>query len=224
MIFGLKKGEIALWAGSVSAMFFSFLLFRGQSPLNLAASLIGITALIFCAKGNPIGQLLIIIFSLFYGFISLSCAYYGEMITYLCMSAPMAVLALISWLRHPYKGKRSEVRVGHLLHGEVWLMLGLTAAVTLLFYVVLAALHTANVAVSTLSVTTSFLAVYLTYRRSPYYALAYAANDLVLILLWTLATLKNTAYLSVVICFLAFLVNDVYGFFSWKRMQAQQKD
>jgi nicotinamide riboside transporter PnuC len=75
---------------------------------------------------------------------------------------------------------------------------------------------------STVSVATSFLAVYLTYRRSPYFALAYAANDAVLIVLWVLATFENRSYLSVTICFCAFFVNDLYGFWNWKRMQVLQ--
>ncbi|MBQ1229975.1 MAG: nicotinamide mononucleotide transporter, partial [Clostridia bacterium] len=71
-------------------------------------------------------------------------------------------------------------------------------------------------------VTTSFLAVYLTFRRSPFFALAYAANDIVLILLWSMASASEIRYISVTVCFVAFLVNDLYGFFNWKRMEKRQ--
>ena len=56
------------------------------------------------------------------------------------------------------------------------------------------------------------------------FTLAYAANDIVLIVLWILASLSDLSYLSVVICFLMFLVNDLYGFVNWKRMQKRQLD
>lgn len=102
-------------------------------------------------------------------------------------------------------------------------MLVLTAAVTAVFCVLLAVMKTEQLAFSTLSVATSFAAVYLTARRSPYYALVYAANDVVLIVLWVIATLKDIAYLSVVICFAVFLVNDLYGFFNWRRMEKRQQ-
>ena len=75
---------------------------------------------------------------------------------------------------------------------------------------------------STVSIATRFLAVYLTFRRSPYFALAYAANDVVLIVLWTLAALEDISYISVIICFAMFLVNDLYGYISWKRMEKRQ--
>ena len=80
----------------------------------------------------------------------------------------------------------------------------------------------ANILPSTLSVTTSFLAVYLTFRRNPFYAIAYAANDIVLIILWTLASLTDTRYISVVVCFAVFLFNDIYSFFCWQRMKKRQ--
>ena len=103
-------------------------------------------------------------------------------------------------------------------------MLLLTLIVTVAFYFILKVLNTTNIVPSTLSVTTSFVAVYLTFRRSPYYALAYAFNDIVLIVLWILATLKGASYLSVIICFVVFLANDLYGFVSWLKIQKRQKN
>lgn len=216
------KLEMGLWAGSVLAILTAFFLFDRVNYMTLAASLIGVTSLIFNAKGNPFGQLLMVIFSAQYGIISYSCHYYGEMITYVGMTGPMALFALISWLRHPYKGNRAEVAVNRIHRREVYLMLLLTVVVTVLFYFILDYFHTANLIPSTLSVTTSFIAVYLTFRRSPYFALAYAANDLVLIVLWTLAAIKNITYISVLICFVVFLVNDLYGFISWRKMEKRQ--
>ncbi len=216
------KGEIALWSGSVAIIIAAYIICQNGGIWELVASLIGVTSLIFCAKGNPIGQALMVLFSLIYGGISWTFAYYGEMITYLGMSMPMAVLSLVAWLHHPYKEDRSQVAVGHLSAHDWLFAVALTVAVTVAFYFILNALDTANLLPSTLSVTTSFLAVYLTYRRSPYFALAYAANDLVLIVLWILASQTDNSYISVVVCFIAFLVNDIYGFVNWRRMERRQ--
>ena len=217
-----SKTERILWGASAALILLSFCLFDRVNYLALLASLIGVTSLIFNAKGNPIGQGLMVIFSLLYGVISYSFAYYGEMITYLGMTMPMAVFALIAWLRHPFRGNRAQVQVNTVGGLETALMTAAAAAVTLLFYFILDYFNTANLLLSTLSVTTSFLAVYLTFRRSPFFAVAYAANDLVLIALWTLASIQEIRYLSVVVCFGAFFINDLYGFVSWKRMKQQQ--
>ena len=217
-----SNGELALWGGSAGLILASFLIFDRVNFMTLAASLIGTTSLIFNAKGNPIGQALMILFSLLYGAISYTFSYFGEMITYLGMTAPMALFALITWLRNPYQGNRAEVAVNSIGKWEYAGMYCITAVVTLVFYFILDHFNTANMLPSTLSVTTSFIAVYLTFRRSPYFALAYAANDVVLIVLWTLAARENISYLSVIICFVLFLVNDLYGFVSWKRMEQRQ--
>lgn len=201
----------------------SFCIFDRNNYLTLAASVIGVTSLIFNAKGNPIGQLLMVIFSLLYGIISFTFSYYGEMATYLGMTAPMAVFSLISWLKNPYNGCKAEVKVNRLKVKEISFMIILTVIVTVVFYFILVYFNTANIIPSTISVTTSFLAVYLTFRRSAYFAAAYAANDVVLIVLWTLATLSNISYLSVVICFIVFFVNDIYGFVNWSKMQKRQE-
>lgn len=217
------KADMALWSASVILIIAAFVIFDRRDFLTLTASLIGVTSLILNAKGNPVGQALMILFSIFYGIISYSFSYYGEMITYLGMTAPMALVALITWLRHPYKGNRAQVTVGRLKgKGEVLLLCVLTAAVTVVFFFILDHFHTANIIPSTLSVTTSFVAVYLTARRSPYFAVAYAANDIVLIVLWVMASMANPSYVSVTVCFVMFLINDIYGFVSWLKMGKKQ--
>ena len=218
------RGELLLWSLSVLIITVSFFLLDRENVLTLIASLVGATALIFNAKGNPVGQVLMVVFSIIYGIISYTFSYYGEMITYLGMSMPMAIIALIAWLRHPYKGKRAEVQVNSLRRTEIAFMFALTALVTVPFWFVLRALDTANLFFSTVSVATSFLAVYLTFRRSAFYAVSYAANDVVLIILWTLATIEDASYLSVTLCFFMFLANDIYGFVNWSAMRKRQQE
>lgn len=217
-----SKAEIILWSVSVFFIIVSFFIFDKSNFLTLVASLVGVTSLIFCAKGNPFGQVLMIIFSIIYTFISFTFSYYGEMITYLGMTMPMAVVSLISWLKNPYKGNKAEVKVNKLGIKEIPFMIILTISVTVAFYFILRAFDTANLFPSTISITTSFVAAYLTFRRSPFFALGYAANDIVLIVLWILATKENLSYLSVVICFIVFFFNDLYGFFNWLKMQKRQ--
>ena len=132
-----SKTEITLWSSSVFCILISFVIFDRSNYLALTASLIGVTSLIFSAKGNPIGQLLMVIFSLLYGVISYTFSYYGEMITYLGMTMPMAVFALISWLKNPYNGKRSEVRVSSVGKAEWAFICIATLAVTVIFYFIL---------------------------------------------------------------------------------------
>lgn len=213
--------EKNLWASSAAVVCATFFIFKSSDYLTLCASLIGVTALIFVAKGHAVGQFLTIVFAVIYGIISLRFKYYGEMITYLCMSAPMALVSMISWIKHPYRDT-DEVTVNRMTKKQITVMLLLAAATTAAFYFILKALGNASLAVSTVSVTTSFFASYLTAMRSPYYALGYAANDIVLIVLWIIAAMQDIGSVPMVACFVMFAANDLYGFFNWKSMEKSQ--
>ena len=128
-----SRTERLLWGCSALLILLSFLIFDRGNTLTLWASLIGVTSLIFTAKGNPIGQLLMIVFSFGYGIISYTFAYYGEMLTYLAMTMPMAIVALIAWLRNPYQGNKFEVKVNSLSKKEVFFMFLISVLVTVVF-------------------------------------------------------------------------------------------
>ena len=217
-----SKTEILLWVSSFAAIAIVFFVFGEGEALTFVASILGVTAIILNAKGNFIGQCLMIVFSILYGIISYNFSYYGEMITYLGMTMPMAVFSLVTWLRHPYNGKRAEVRVNTLKRKEIVAMFILSIPVTVAFYFVLLHFNTANLIPSTISVSTSFIAVYLTFRRSPYFSVAYAANDIILIVLWSLASVTDIRFVCVTVCFAAFLANDVYGFIGWRKLRRKQ--
>ena len=140
------------------------------------------------------------------------------------MTVPMAVVSLVSWLRNPFKGKHSEVTVNRIGKREIAFMLVLSAVASVIFWFILDTFGTSNLLPSTISVTTSFIAAYLTFRRSPFFAFAYALNDVVLIVLWILASSVDPSYFSVIVCFFVFLVNDLYSFINWLRMQKRQKN
>lgn len=220
-LFGLTKFELILWLISAIVICSSFILSHSTDYISLIGSLIGITALIFLAKGYAIGQILIIVFSVFYGIVSFYNRYYGEMITYLCMTTPMAVVALIQWIKHPFKDTK-EVTVRKVPKHHKQLISILSLLVGISFYFLLKYLGNDSLTASTISIVTSFIAAYLTAVRSAYCTLAYAVNDFVLIILWVVASIKDTDNIPMIACFVMFLVNDLYGFYSWKKMERKQ--
>ena len=144
------------------------------------------------------------------------------MMTYLGMSLPMAVWSAVTWLKNPAAGNGSEVAIRRLEKRQALIVAGLSVLVTGAFYFILRWLRTPNLAFSTVSVTTGLLAAALTMLRSSYYALGCAANDLVPIVLWSLAAMKDPAYAPVVVNFAIFFLNDLYGFVSWRKRERLQ--
>ncbi len=218
----LTKFEWCLWTGSVVAVTAAFLIYS-TDYLTLIASVIGVTALIFVSKGMVFGQILCVIFAVFYGIVSYFFRYYGEVITYLCMSGPIALMSVVSWIKHPFE-KSEEVEVNRMTKKQIMIMVILTAGVTGIFYFILKWFGNENLILSTFSIATSFAAAYMTFMRSAYYGVGYAINDVVLVGLWGYATMKNISYMPMTVCFGMFFMNDIYGFVNWQRMKKRQID
>ncbi|MFW5895046.1 MAG: nicotinamide riboside transporter PnuC [Bacillota bacterium] len=217
----LTHFEFALWAASVVLITGSFLI-SGRNGSTLIAALLGVSSLIFIAKGQPLGQLLMVFFALFYAYVSYTYAYYGEMITYLGKVLPVSLFVLITWLKHPFKEGDPEIEISELSLKNIILVFALAPVVTYGFYLILSAFGTPNLMVSTLSITTSFVAASFMFLRSRYYAIFFGLNDIVLIILWTLASMDDIAYLPMVMLFVSFFANDAYAFINWNRIKSRQ--
>ena len=219
----LTKKEWCLWLGSLFIVVISNVLTERIDLITIIAACVGITSLIFAAKGNVWAQILMIIFSILYGIISWRFRYWGEMITYLGMTMPMAIWSTITWIRNPAPNGK-EVAIQKLKPKHILGIIVSGTVVTWIFYLILNALNTPNIVFSTISITTSFLAATLTMLRSSYYALGYASNDIVLIILWTMASMENPVYIPVVVNFTIFFFNDMYGFLCWKKRETAGLD
>lgn len=218
----LTKREWIIWIASLIIVVISNAATKDFDLLTLVAAMTGVTSLIFVAKGNVWGQILMILFSILYGIISFRFRYWGEMITYLGMTLPMSVWSTITWIKNPSEKNGNEVQIQSLNRKHILSLIVSGIVVTAFFYYILKTFDTPNIIFSTISIITSFLAASLTMLRSSYYAVWYAANDIVLIVLWVLASLKDSAYIPVVVNFSIFFMNDMYGFVSWKQREVQQ--
>ena len=217
----LSVKDWAMYIVSLIVVIGSNLIFRFDL-LNLIGTIIGVTSLIFIAKGNVVGQMFSVLFCFIYSIQSFLQRYYGEIIISLAMTLPLAVFSIVTWIRNPFKKNETVVKISYLSTKEKVLLAFLAVTVTVVFYFILKALGTASLIVSTISVFTSFLASYLMLRRNSFYAVAYMLNDIVLITLWTIATISDLTNASILSCFLMFFFNDLYAFIKWKKREREQ--
>ncbi len=166
----LTKREWSIWLGSIIIVLISNLATKDFDLLTLVAALTGVTSLIFAAKGNVWGQVLMILFSILYGIISFRFRYWGEMMTYLGMTLPMAVWSTITWIENPSENNGNEVQIQSLSKKHIVALCISGIIVTAVFYYILKSFNTPNIIFSTISIITSFIAASLTMLRSSYYA------------------------------------------------------
>ena len=219
---GMKLHEYLLLSISIISIIVSFILIDQKDYLTLFTAIVGMFMAVFIARANFWGQ----IFSVFnvglYAATAYLSRYYGELIIAICLYFPLTLGAIISWFRHPYK-ESNQIQIVKLGYKNVLIDLLITAIMTTVSFFIMQALDTPNLPVSTLSVAISTAAGYLIIKRSPYYALIYAINDLVLIVLWGMASIDAHQYLPLTISFVGFFASDTYGFVNWLRIRSKQK-
>lgn len=215
---GFTKFEWYLWIGSIIAIVTAHFAAGSSDYASLAVSLVGVTSLIFAARGDPLAPVLFIIFAVIYAIKAYFARYYGEMIIYLAMQLPVSILSLITWIKNLNKNEH-QVKVGRITLRKLIIIFALDIVITVPFYFLLKYFNTANLIPSTISVATSFAALSLMTLRIPQYALAFIFNDIVMIVLWSMALAENIGYISLVVCFSIFLINDAYTFICWLKRQ-----
>ena len=219
----LSGGEWILWILTVGPVLAVFLLIPNPDWLTLFSSVIGITSILFIAKGWVLGEFLTAVFTGFYGAVSAVNGFYGEVLSAFGIALPLSVLSIIAWIRHPFSNS-GEVEVGERISKkQIVLILTLTPLIAVSFLYILRAFGTVNAEIGAVSVSLNSAAAFMKIARNPYFPLVYGVNDLVLITLWVLASLSDSANLPMVACFLGFLVSDLYAWISWRKMKARQR-
>ena len=96
----ITKKEWGILIFSILIIGISNLVTQNVNMLMLLTAWIGVISLVLAAKGNVWAQILMVVFSILYAVISWTFRYWGEMITYLGMTLPMAVCSTITWLKN----------------------------------------------------------------------------------------------------------------------------
>lgn len=216
--------EICFLIFSSLIISFCFLLSPDKNILSLMISLLGIITVITGAKGLVVSPFLNIIYNILYIILSYYQSFYGEVLIYSFILTPINIFTIISWLKNRSKENENIVKVNKIQTKEYILLSFITILVTTSFYFLLKELNTKSLIISTLSLTDSFVASYLLFRRSSNYAIIFIINDIILIALWFTTTLNDgLAHLPVILSFVIFLINDIYGLILWKIREKNQK-
>lgn len=216
------KKEWIIWLSSLLLLSIVFLLLPEKNIISYIASLIGATALIFTAKANPFGNILFIVFSILYAYNSFLLAYYGEVFNFLCINTVLSFCSFVSWIKNLDGYNRQETKINN-TNIKSFAVNGLVSVfATLIMYFILKYFGTSNLIMSTFSVATNFMASLLMIQRSKYFSLAYAFNDVVVIFIWLLASFDNVANLTTAIYFFVTLINDIYIYINWKKIEKSQ--
>ena len=133
--------------------------------LVVLCALFGTLSVFFIAKGLVIANVFGIVQVVLYSIISFMNAFYGEVVVSV-LNFAISLAALISWFKNR-DGDKTTVKIAKSFGWKKWILLvGFSCVVFVAFFFILREFDTANLIISTLSVTGNFAAGFLIINRS----------------------------------------------------------
>lgn len=214
-----KFEKLFLAVGTFTAIILT-ILFNGQI-VDLIYTLLYFWTALLLAKGKYACYIIGIISTFFYAYISYNNHYYGEIIIAMCLTLPLMVVGLINWLKH--QDKKKIVVIKEVSKKEVVILTASQILMSFGYYFLLKIFNTDNLIISTISIAVSLIATYLTARRSEYGFIGFIINDIILIVLWSIPFIGgNINVITILLCPVLLLVNDIYGVYNWKKIRQRQ--
>ena len=215
--------EKLLLFGSIVIVTITGLCFKSDL-LTITCSIVGIITVLLLAKGKNLGQVFGLLITILYSIVSFKNKYYGEVLIYALLMFPMFVIGIFSWIKHKNE-KTNSVEINSIKKNE-WIIISFAfAGIFVGIYYLLKSFNTSELFVSTISVLASLFAVYLQIRRSKYSFSFYILNDIILIFLWGIPVVRGSYMLFPMLLNPTInLINDIYGFYNWKKTEKIQKN
>ena len=169
-----------------------------SSPLIIVTNVLSISSMLFITKGSFIGTILQILCAIMYAIVSFTSQYYGEVICSVALTIPLTFVSIITWIKNRNKGT-TVIKVNKITLKE-WIIMLSTSIVSFIgVFFLLKAFNTANLIVSSISLTLGIYANYLLMRRCEFNFVIYIINNIVCIALWMFLVLKDQSYLPLVV-------------------------
>ena len=215
--------EKVLLFGSILIVGITGIVFKSDL-LTVSCSLVGIVTALLLAKGKNLGQVFGLLITILYSIVSFKNKYYGEVLIYALLMLPMYIIGIITWINHKNE-KTNSVEINSIKKKE-WVIVSCVFILVFVgIYFLLKYFNTNELIVSTISVLASLFAVYLQIRRSKYSFSFYILNDIILIFLWGIPVIHgNYVLFPMLLNPTINLINDIYGFYNWKKTENIQNN
>ena len=138
------------------------------------------------------------------------------------ITIPVYLISVITWLKNR-SSENDEVTVNKLSVMELVILLISSIPLFAIIFFVLRALNTANLVVSTISLTLGAIASYLLMRRCEYNFIFYILLNVTGIALWTTITIRDLSNLPTVISYSISVFLNITGLINWIKMKKSQQ-
>lgn len=189
-----------------------------DSPIGIIASLTGIWNVILVAKGKIANYYFGIIAVSTYAFVAYTQKYYGEVMLNMLYFFPMQFAGLYLWKKKKSNHKQNKVNVQYMSNSQriAWSLITLLATVSYGFLLkkLDGNLPFLDAASTTMSVIAMILMIFAFVEQWILWILV----DIISIIMWLIVLAKGGNDIAILVMWIAFLINAIYGFINWTKL------
>ena len=215
-LFGGWKPFEAAWLLIFIAAQIGIYIYNPDSILGMVSGISGIICNVFVSKGKISNYFFGLIFAYTYFYISLGANFLGEMNTTLYVYIPAQFIGYFLWKANMQKEQNSDAVIAKALTVNGWIgLIAFLVIGTLLFVEILnyyGGSSTGLDGLSTIIVVAAQALMVLRYREQ---WLLWILLNIISIALWA----ENT---SMYVMYSAYLLNSLYGYYNWSKLQKAQ--
>lgn len=214
-----------VWLFAFTAVTIYLYVALDDTLIGLLASLTGMLSVVLVAKGKTWNYYPGIINVVLYAFVAYGQKYYGEVMLNLLYFLPMQFIGLIMWRRNGVsEEKRNDVKVAVMTNRArlYWSLLCLAA--TIAYAWVLKAMGGALPFIDSLTAVLSIVAMIFMVKRYVEQWVVWIIIDVLTIYMWLVAFMGDGNDVSILVMWIAYLANAIYGWLNWRAQYRVQKE
>jgi len=191
--------------------------------IGLTASLTGMLCVVLTAKARISSFYFGLVNILTYSYVAYRSAYYGDVMLNMLYFLPMTFIGIYYWKKNLKSGKRGEVFVKSLKWKDKTLWFLVSIALSLVYGLILMAIKGTLPFIDSTTTIFSIIATIMLNKRLTDQWFYWIAVDVLAVIMWVYIFLTIGSDVSMLVMWSAFLVNAIYGYYNWRRLEKNEK-
>ncbi len=212
-----------VWLLLFSIIIIGLSIYWKDSFIGIVASLTGIWCVVLVAKGKIANYYFGIVTVTAYAYVAFSQHYYGEVMLNMLYFFPMQFVGIYLWRKKRVSKKKDDVKVVYMTNKQRLLWFIVIVVVTILYGFVLKHLGGNLPFIDSSSTVMSVIAMILMVFVFVEQWVLWILVDIVSIIMWCTVMINGGNDIAVLVMWVAFLVNAIYGLYNWIKIEKQTR-
>lgn len=210
-----------LWLSIATVLIIALSIFWKDNLIGIITSLTGVWCVILVAKGKILNYYVGIINVILYAYISFGWAYYGEVMLNLGYYLPLQFVGIVFWKNNLNKNKTEVIAKRMSTKSIIFWSIVCSAAILAYGYILKALGGSLPFFDSTSTVLSVIAMIFMILRYLEQWVLWIIVN-IVSIILWWYTMLQGGTDISILLMWVAYLFNAIWGLVNWVKMYKKE--